>query len=269
MPNKYQKTYNKAKNQAKKRYIRPGATAGTAQLAKDILFLKSQLNVEHKHLDFRFGSSQTVSAQLPTKDVPIVLALPVPSRGTAYNQRSGNQLKLTHMSTKLLFSFGNNTDKVSSVTATAQILFAKSGTDVPTISDLYSLDANGHYSPMSMVNTQQYDKYYWPSTLKHKVQNIDQNNRYPTSNANGQYTQVVTGTGLSAQDPAGTTMNIVDKYSNKYSKLSTHLMFQNGSDTIVEQMKPYLLLRSDVIEGNADYDPVAVSGIIRMTYVDN
>ena len=163
MPNKYQKTYNKAKNQAKKRYIRPGATAGTAQLAKDILFLKSQLNVEHKHLDFKFGSNQSTSIQYPNKTTPIIIPLPVPSRGTTYNSRIGNQIKITHMSTKLMFDFGNNQDLVSSVTATAKILFAKSGVDVPTISDLYDLDANGHYSPMSMVNTQQYQKYYWPS----------------------------------------------------------------------------------------------------------
>jgi len=46
--------------------------------------------------------------------------------------------------------------------------------------------------------------------------------------------------------------------------------FENGSDTIVEQMKPYLLFMSDTIEGNpSNYDPVTISGQIRFTYVDN
>ena len=47
------------------------------------------------------------------------------------------------------------------------------------------------------------------------------------------------------------------------------MFFDNGADTTT-QMKPYLLLRSDVIEASPDnYDPVLVSGTIRMTYVDN
>ena len=41
-----------------------------------------------------------------------------------------------------------------------------------------------------------------------------------------------------------------------------------------EQMKPYLLLRSDVIETGTKpnevyWDPVSITGTIRMTYVDN
>ena len=47
-------------------------------------------------------------------------------------------------------------------------------------------------------------------------------------------------------------------------------MFENSSDTNVEQMKPFLVLRSDSPENNSlIYDPVEISGIIRLTYVDN
>ena len=47
------------------------------------------------------------------------------------------------------------------------------------------------------------------------------------------------------------------------------MMFENGSDTVVTMMKPYLLIMSDSVDATIDYDPVQITGTIRMTYVDN
>ena len=155
-------------------------------------------------------------------------------------------MKITHMTTKLLFSFQNNNDLTSSTTATAQILFAKSGVDVPVISDLYEQDANGNYTPMSMANTQQYSKYAWIKSLKHKIHHEENVNRYPLSSGRAQTANPEDGvaTDFNVDTPANTNLNLVDIYSNKYAAMDMHVHFQNGSDTIVEQYKPYHPLRS-------------------------
>ena len=60
---------------------------------------------------------------------------------------------------------------------------------------------------------------------------------------------------------------------SKYTKFGVKIMFKN-LDEEVEQMKPYFLLTSDVLNvtnsiPSKRYGPIAVSGQIRMTYVDN
>jgi len=268
----YVKKARKAiKRAVRKRYIKKKSGAvKITQVMRDLALVKRQLNVEHKHLDFKFGSGQTVSAQFPTKSVPIILALPVPARGTAYNQRIGNQLRVVHMTTKLQFVFENNTDLIQRASVRAQVLFAKSGDDVPDITKLYDLDANGHYTPMSFVNTQEYSKYVWIKSLDHKKGYTQPTSRYPLSRFDAKTDDPANQNNeITVTDPASTSLNIATFYSNKQTKLSIHMMFQNGSDTVVEQMVPYLLLRSDVIDATIDYDPIAVSGTIRMTYVDN
>lgn len=260
----------KARKFVKKRYVKKGAARGLLQLSKDVATIQRSLNVEHKHLDFKFGSSQTVPLQYPNKQTPIILALPVPSRGTSFNQRVGNQIRIVHMTTKMQFVFQNNSDLIQRTSVRAQVLFAKSGDDVPTIDQLYELDANGHYTPMSMANTQEWNKYKWIKSLDHKKSYVQPTNRYPASRGDGNTQDPANASAsINVQDPATVALNNAQFYSNKSTKLSIRVSFQNGSDTEVTQYKPYLLLRSDVIDAATDYDPIAVSGIIRMTYVDN
>uniref|UniRef100_UPI0040471382 hypothetical protein n=1 Tax=Flavobacterium sp. TaxID=239 RepID=UPI0040471382 len=65
------------------------------------------------------------------------------------------------------------------------------------------------------------------------------------------------------------SLNLSKYYVNKQTKTSVKMMFENGSDTVVTMMKPYLLFMADVLPGNPSYDPVSITGTIRMTYVDN
>ena len=173
------------------------------------------------------------------------------------------------MTSKLEFTFQNNTDLISRTSVKAQILFARSSDDIPDITKLYELDPNGHYTPLSMSNTQEFNKYIWIKSLNHSLKNTDYNNRYPASEPDGT-TALGAGAGtFPAQGVASQPLNIVRKYSSKQTKCSIKVLYKNNSNE-VEQMKPYLLLRSDVIENETlDYDPVVVSGTIRMTYVDN
>ena len=265
----YKKFYKKAKGAVKKRYTTKGGGVRLKQVVRDVARIQRSLNVEHKHLDFRFGSA-TNDGQRPTKQNPIIIPIPTPSKGTAYNQRIGNQIRIVHMTSKLEFTFQNNTDLFQRTTAKAQILFAKSADDIPDITKLYELDPNGHYTPLSMANTQEWNKYKWIKRLGMTVKNTQYTNRFPNSEPGG-----TTGIGdasntFNATDVANQPLNIVAKYKSSSTKCSTRISFKNLSDD-VEQMKPYLLLRSDVLENSAgaDYDPVVISGTIRMTYVDN
>ena len=263
----YKKFYKKAKGAIRKRYKTKTGGVKLQQVVRDVAKIQRSLNVEHKHLDYRFGSA-TQDGQRPTKNTPIIIALPTPAKGTAYNQRIGNQIRIVHMTSKLEFTFQNNTDLIQRTTCKAQILFAKSADDIPDITKLYELDPNGHYTPLSMANTQEWNKYKWVKPLGMTVKNTQYTNRYPGSNTSGN--TIIGGTVIPVEDPADQPLNIVPKYRNASTKCSTRISFKNNSND-VEQMKPYLLLRSDVIESSSgdDYDPVVISGTIRMTYVDN
>lgn len=242
-------------------------------LAREVGTIKRALNVEHKHIDFKFGSGDTadIIAQVPTKDTPLIIPLNLPLKGLNYNNRVGNQIKITHITSKLEFIFENNTDLIQRSNVRVQILFAKNASDVPTIEQLYELDSNGHYTPMSMVNTQEYKKFLWIKSHDHGKGYTQPTNRYPPSNSDGAVANPAYNTtgNVSAQATANQKLNVAQFYSNKKSAQSIKVMFKNLSNDI-EMMKPYLVLRSDVIEAQPrNYDPITVSGIIRMTYVDN
>lgn len=267
------KAFRVVKKRAVKRYGTKSGGIKLQQVVRDVAKIQRSLNVEHKHLDFRFGSS-TSDGQRPTRDGPIIIALPTPAKGTAYNQRIGNQIRVVHMTSKLQFTFQNNTDLFQRTTCKAQILFAKSADDVPDITKLYELDPNGHYTPLSMANTQEWNKYRWIKPLNMLVKNTQYTNRFPPSSSGGDTpdpsSTLHSPTYMDVMDPATQPLNIVSKYKSSSTKCSVRVSFKNLSND-VEQYKPYLLLRSDVLENNAgdDYDPVVVSGTIRMTYVDN
>jgi hypothetical protein len=260
---------------AKKRYTTRTGGARVARLAKDLAMVKRQLNVEHKHFDYKFGSGQSVSAQLPYNNDPVFLALTLPVRGTAFNERVGNQIRIVHITSKLEMTFKNNTDLFSRTTASARLLWAKSGDDVPQIEDLYDLDSNGHYTRNSFVNTQTWNKYVWIKSLNTFKSHTDQVNRYPQSSGSGETTnpQPDSNAKFSVTTQAATSLNLSKYYMNKSTKCSLKVMFENGSDTIVSQMKPYLLLMADCPATSPStsfiLDPVSITGTIRFTYVDN
>jgi hypothetical protein len=267
------KAYKKTKKYAKKRYTTRTGGTRINKIAQDLYMVKRKLNSEHKNIDFKFGANQTIIAQTPTNSTPIVLPIPLPIRGTSYNDRIGNQIRIVHMTSKLKFLFKNNQDLTQRVNIRAQIVFAKDASNVPLISNLYDTDANGHYTPMSMVQTQEYKKFLWLKSHDHKKGYTQPTNRYPqTGSAGIIYTEpgTIYNEDITAQNVASQSLNDAPFYSNKSGSCSIKVMFQNGSDTTIEQMKPYLILRSDAIEsGQNVYDPCVITGIIRMTYVDN
>jgi hypothetical protein len=175
------------------------------------------------------------------------------------------------MTSKLQFTFHNNTDLTQRQTARCRIIFAKNASDVPLISNLLEEDANGHYTPMSFVNTQEYKKYVWMKALDTTCSYTQPNLRYPASNSAGLTADPATGgsSDIDVRTPSSTALGVANFFKRSEAKTSIRMFFENNSDD-VEQMKPYLVLTSDVISANPEpYDFITVSGTIRMTYVDN
>lgn len=234
----------------KKRYYgkRKGVKVNT--LARDVYKIKRMLNTEHKHFDYKFGSGQGVGAQYPANNAPIILALPPISKGTNYDDRIGNQLKVVHITLKCQFMFHNNTDMFQRTSARVRLIFAKSSENVPDIAKLLEPDANGHYTNLSFVNGQEYKKFVWIKSCDLRCgytqpQLVGTNNIVSPSIQNALFTK-------SGRAKTGITM-----------------MFKNNTNEI-EQMKPYLVLTSDVVPASgADHDPISISGQVRLTYVDN
>lgn len=233
----------------KKRYYgkRKGVKVNT--LARDVYKIKRMLNTEHKHFDYKFGSGQGVGAQYPANNAPIILALPPISKGTNYDDRIGNQLKIVHITMKVQFMFHNNTDEMQRSSARVRLIFAKSAENVPDIAKLLEPDANGHYTNLSFVNGQEYKKFVWikPCDLRcgyTQPQLVGSN-----TITNSYQTAIFTKSGRAR---SGITM-----------------MFKNNTNEI-EQMKPYLVLTSDVVPASgSDHDPISITGQVRLTYVDN
>ncbi len=273
-PRKYiRKARKAAVGYAKKRYSTRSGGVRVNQLARDVYKIQRSLNVEHKHIDYQIGQSGQINSQAPTKQTPLVIALNTPLRGTSYNNRVGNQVRVTHMTAKYQFTFHNNTDLTQRQMARARIIFAKNASSIPDITQLLEEDSNGHYTPMSFINTQEYGKFVWLKALDTRCSYTQPTNRYPVSDIYAQTTDPVDPNAtLDVELVAKEALNIANFYKRAATKTSIRMKFENGSED-VEQMKPYLVLTSDVIEGGSqpqeNFDYITVSANIRMTYVDN
>lgn len=251
------------------------------QIMSDVGSIKRQLNVEHKHIDYTFGSAGNISVQKPTKNNPIIIAINTPIRGTGFSDRVGNQIRVTHMTCKYQLSYHNNTDLIQRQNVRARIIFARDAGNVPSIFNLLETDANGHYTDLSFTNTQEYRKYVWMKALDMRHGYTQPTNRFPLSNTAGTTANPNTdgsggiggssGSGsIDVDDVSNRALNVASFFKRKETKCSIRMMFENGTDN-VETMKPYLVLTSDVIDNSNgdDYDFISVTGAIRMTYVDN
>lgn len=264
---KIRKTARIIGKKLKRRYVKKG-NLNLKQVAGDVYKIQRMLNVEHKHLDIKIGFANPFGTQplLPTKGNPIIQALTLPTRGTGFNERIGNQIRIVHMTAKYEFKFKNNSDLIQRTTARAQILFAKDPSDVPSIDQLYDPDANGQYTPMSFVNTQEYKKYTWIKALTAQKSHLQPTNRYISYAPN-----TAIGTQDDVINPSTLTLNHADYFVNRQTKTSIRVLFKNGTDQPATN-RPYLLLTSDVIgaaPAGQPYDPISISCSIRLTYVDN
>ncbi len=255
---------------AKKRYTTRTGGARVKALARDVYKIQRALNVEHKNIDYQIGQNGQIVSQQPTKTTPIIIPLNTPVRGTSFNNRVGNQLKVTHITAKYQFTFHNNTDLIQRQNVRARIIFARNANDVPDITQLLDTDSNGHYTQLSFINTQEYKKFVWMKSLDTRCSYTQPTNRYPASNGDGFVPDPMDpATPLAVTNPARQALNLANFFKRAETKCAITIKFQNLSDE-VEMMKPYLVLTSDILEAAPDpFDYVSVSANLRMTYVDN
>lgn len=256
------KTIRRVKKRAVKIYKNPhirGSAASSITLARDVAYLKSQINAEHKHIDTTFGTEagQTYSPQQPYRDAPVILPLTLPTKGLNNYDRVGNQIIVNNVTCKLGLIFQNTTDRKSTTTIRSRIIWAKSAADVPVIANLLYPDPNGEYTEMSYVNEQEYKKYIWLKKL-----DIKKTHQEPSK-----YGFATTTT---PQPP-----NQAARYyprSKWNGRIKTEFETGPAANTACTINKPYIFITSNVTKDAAETyaeDPVTLQGTVRLTYIDN
>lgn len=254
------KPFRKVLSAGKKRYFYSKGTPKLGAIVRDVAYLKSQINAEHKHIDTTIGASAlaTYTAQTAVQGVPVILPLNLPEKGLNNYNRVGNQIIVTNITCKYRISFTNNSDKFASRVMRARIIWAKNANDVPGVANLLMQDPNDNYTPLSFVNEQEYRKYIWMKSLDVTKKYVN-NHLYSLSGT-------IDTVGTSLRDQAQ-----FYPWKKWTGRIKTE--FATGSDvnTSCTINKPYLFITSDAQEDGLGgvYDPAYLSGTIRITYIDN
>tara|TARA_Y100000401_G_C8315625_1_gene222227 strand:+ start:1117 stop:1707 length:591 start_codon:yes stop_codon:yes gene_type:complete len=181
----------------------------------------------------------------PTRTHPVIYPLNLPVRGTAYNQRVGNQIKFTYASIRFQVEKKNTQNMQSTLSWKAFLVWKKDGDTNLTMPDLFQTDANGAYTPMCYTNHETFKQFYRPKYLTKHGKFIDETG----GNNHGFFAY---------------------NYPRMSQKLSVQTKFELGSDSVCTQMRPYLVFMSDDNQVHpTDTDHVDFTGTVRLSYVDN
>lgn len=225
-------------------------------LTKSIHRINRMLDVEFKHIDYKFGTTNDNSL-VPLSNSPVIRAIPLPDSGTDYNERIGNQIKIVGMSTRLTFSFKNNEDKYSRNSCRFRIFFSKDASSAVTASDLLDQDGDGHYSLACFDNTQTRSRYHYVHDLE-----CEKSHQFYHNALNDNLTTT----------PFPTTLSIAKYNTSSDSSFSMPIAFKNNTeaDEQILQNKPYILLQSDIVNASPySHDSISLHGVVRIHYVDN
>jgi len=225
-------------------------------LTKSIHRINRMLDVEFKHIDYKFGTSDQ-NTLLPVINAPVIRAIPLPESGTDFDQRIGNQIKIVGMSTRLTFNFKNNEDKYSRNNCRVRIFFSKDASSAVTPSDLLATDGDGHYSVTSFDNSQRRTRYHYIHDLEceksHQfMHHLSAGNELFTSGTTAVY-------------------SIAKYIERKDASMSIPVSFKNNinADEQILQNKPYIFAQSDIVNGTITSDSISIHGVVRIFYVDN
>jgi len=238
----------------KKRYVRPNKNVKFSRIIKDVAYIKSALNTERKHLDTLI--TNTVTGSLPDRTkhptaVPhasntVIYPLAIPVKGTGYNNRIGNQIKVTNISVRYIITHLNTSNMVTNTSLKCLIFFAKNADDIPHATELFEVDANGNVSPASYWNSQEYKNFYFPKGLKYKITSKN----------------IATAPG----SPGTSNSQLLRYYPKTSVPLQTRITYANDTNTAT-MMQPYIMFISDAV--NSTTDVIKVDAQVRLTYVDN
>lgn len=245
---------------ARRRYTNSKGNVRLGKVIRDVQYIKSALNTERKHLEIQINENLPISAigtdpngnltgmfgpARPTRQHVVLYPLPLPVRGTAYNERVGNQVKFTYCSVRLQVEKRNQANYQSSLCWKAFIIWKKDGDTNMLPNDILVPDANGNYTPMCYTNHEKFKQFYRPKYLSKSGKFIDETG----GNQNG-FTCF--------------------QYPRMSQKLSIQTKFELGSDDVCTQMRPYICFMSDDNQVHpTDTDHIDFTGTIRLSYVDN
>lgn len=142
-----------AKARTAKNGILNGYGLDIKAMKRDLMMVKSLLNVEEKHID-TLGTSTVVAS------ASVVLPIGTVAQGSSSSQRTGDSIKIIRHDLNLLFNYSNGTPATSAQENQNfnwyYIKYNKtpssSGATAFAISEFLNQDTNGVYTPLSLVN---------------------------------------------------------------------------------------------------------------------
>lgn len=266
----------------KKRYTRKSGNLKYGQIVSDLNYIKSSLNTERKHIDFQITNllpSNQLEANLgtrslragvarPTRNTPVIYRIVLPERGVAYNQRIGNQIKITNIHAKFQIERLNRQNYQTSCHWKMFMFFVKAGDEFsPSIDQLFEQDVNGNYTPMCRTNSQEFRKFYRPKMLTKTGKIVEQVNGNNQGACHYKYVNISQKMNVKVQFENATYSTFVDQEPSDQN---------NNVDDFpcVDVMRPYICFLSDDNSGGTnnttnDTDAIDFTGSIRISYVDN
>lgn len=202
-----------------------------SKVARDLIAVKKMLNVEHKMIATNYGSigtDENPSIQYrPTNEIkfnranPAFVRIGYPVKGTNSYNRIGNSIKTISISAKVNTDFSFPSFGASGVISSARLLnpyvdvyimmrkasATQSGTDLPTIDEIFYPDSNGGYNAQCFRRKETIDQY----TVLAK--------KRLTANLNSSLTSGETNTGL-----------VQDKYCTLATTKPLYFKWTPGSD---------------------------------------
>jgi hypothetical protein len=135
----------------KKRYFSKNAKSNVSNIAKDLMFLKSIINVEGKHIETVSNATVTVASSL-------VSALTAPATGSDSNQRNGRSIRIKRIDVNMTFTMTSGTAATSSNGNQRFQWYLVQYLDTPSasgaspfaIADFLDQDQASNYTPMSL-----------------------------------------------------------------------------------------------------------------------
>lgn len=256
-----------AKRQFNRRYKSKAGGFRVARLARDMRYVKSQLNVEHKYIDNDIQTFHASSTGF-SNQYPYIERLTMPRAGTANNERVGNEIKVSHISYRLdcdasvfqdstidkvsikvsLLCAWNPDDVVDNDTASAGGNANNTTAEVMLVPTIVGSE---NYPPYAYTNKPNYKKYV---RLHSEIKSLSQ------------LLQI-------KPDDVGITHS-KNVHLNGSFKCNFKPQFEIGSSNL-DVLQPFIMIQTDspgnsLSTGGVSSEPQwKVVGKVRMTYIDN
>ena len=165
----FRKQFRKYAKKGVRRYVRPAgkgkAKVNYGKIARDLSYVKSVLNTEHKSAQLTIGNSGNIGKLNPNLTNPILQDMfhlhsgNWLAKGTNSDNRVGDKIRVTSITNSMKVVFRNVDNATSMSNCKIYLLYFYDAQKTPTVSDILEHDADGHYTQDSMWNRQYSSNY--------------------------------------------------------------------------------------------------------------